>query len=268
MRITATSRDVTCSSATSATPQTQSNKPARHGGRSRNLTHLTGFFVIAQHQRSRTIRLPGHIHSAFVVGEVDGLLEAPGNTAADIAVCFDCDYKCKKLIHTVVGMDVPEYFDSLLSDVEKIYRNSDIAISFLVRRIKLLRHNVHLRQYLSRDHAGAYRRKSKMTLFSSVTSLDLLMNYWTNRRLSTTRDSCDVAFLITRDPVFAKLGLCGIARLNSICTSYARGIIEIPVSRDLMTLRVAHEIGHILGMYHYNVLHIATKSHPMAIKHL
>ena len=58
--------------------------------------------------------------------------------------------------------------------------------------------------------------------------------------------------LFRRDPVFAKLGLCGIARLNSICTSYARGIIEIPVSRDLMTLRVAHEIGHILGMYHYN----------------
>ncbi|KAI0227866.1 hypothetical protein LSAT2_021660 [Lamellibrachia satsuma] len=142
------------------------------------------------------------------------------------------------LIRTVVGMNVSEYFNGLLVDVEKIYRNSDIAISFLVRRIKLLNHNIHLRRYLVSDRY--------------MTSLDLLINFWTNRRLSVKYDKCDVIFLITRDPAFDELGLSGIAHLNSMCTSYARGIIEIPVSRDLMTMRVAHEIGHILGMYHYN----------------
>merc|ERR1712227_880837 len=166
-----------------------------------------------------------------------------------INLCFYCDNHC---LSKIGGADkVNTYYNSVASKVQSSLNTINPAKYHFTTSAahKLLPKKPILYLY--------FKRKSD-TSKGHVLLSNINENFWTFQGLynMSVNHGCDADFLtVSGDDDMWKSnyvndGTEGIAPMFGMCSGYAFSTVKISKNSENMGVLVAHELGHILGMYH------------------
>jgi len=159
-------------------------------------------------------------------------------------ICYFCDAECQTILRRTMGSanGADLYTTALTGAIAKLLKQVDPLIN--ARMLLTIKHNtaVNLAWFNRNDHSQEALANANAGLWGDMTGL------FSNAQ----KAGCDMAIaLFYDDSSFDYSGVIGIANMMQICDDMAYAVVKLyPTSPSRQMAITAHEIGHILGMYH------------------
>jgi len=175
-----------------------------------------------------------------------------------VNMCFVCDKYCTRAI----GGRPQRYFNGLAGAVSKLFNTLGYH-DWQIKNHKVVGGGLKVKSYY---RMFANRRAKGVSLVASVSN-----KFWKKLWGKARSIGCDIGFAVVnkRDYLWRKAsGIDGVANMFKVCSGHSFGVIKTIRDGSLMATTLAHEVGHLFGMYHDGALNrrIAKMSAKLSAK--